>query len=88
VVIDERAVHNDSRRQSVSVETPSTRTGPGRLLEQATLRIVEELATRMARLTRVIGRTTLRVKIKFHDFSQTTEQAFGARRDLDSYTAC
>ena len=47
--------------------------------------LLEQLATRMARLDASYRPDKPFVKIKFHDFSQTTLEQAGARRDLDSY---
>ncbi|MFG0723777.1 DNA polymerase IV [Pseudomonas sp. GLN_6] len=84
--IDERAVHNDSRRQSVSVENTFDKDLPdlAACLEQLPA-LLEQLATRMARLDASYRPDKPFVKIKFHDFSQTTLEQAGARRDLDSY---
>ncbi len=84
--IDERAVHNDSRRQSVSVENTFDKDLPdlAACLEQLPA-LLEQLSTRMARLDASYRPDKPFVKIKFHDFSQTTLEQAGARRDLDSY---
>ncbi|NQD92177.1 DNA polymerase IV [Pseudomonas sp. CrR25] len=84
--IDERPVQTDSRRQSVSVETTYDQDLPDLLacLEQLPS-LLEELATRMARLDASYRPDKPFVKIKFHDFTQTTLEQAGARRDLDSY---
>ena len=47
--------------------------------------LLEELDRRMARLDPSYRPDKPFVKIKFHDFSQTTLEQAGARRDLDSY---
>ncbi|MBU0902552.1 MAG: DNA polymerase IV [Gammaproteobacteria bacterium] len=84
--IDERLVRNDSRRQSVSVENTFDKDLPdlAACLEQLPA-LLEQLETRMARLDRTYRPDKPFVKIKFHDFSQTTLEQAGARRDLDSY---
>lgn len=85
--IDDRVVHNDSRRQSVSVENTFDKDLPdlSACLEQL-LALLEQLATRMERLDASYRPDKPFVKIKFHDFSQTTLEQGGARRDLESYT--
>lgn len=84
--IDERAVQVDSRRQSVSVENTFERDLPdlAACLEQLP-ELLRQLDTRMARLDASYRPDKPFVKIKFHDFSQTTLEQAGARRDLDSY---
>ncbi|WP_416426312.1 DNA polymerase IV [Pseudomonas sp. App30] len=84
--IDERPVHNDSRRQSISVENtydtdlPDVEACLAKLPE-----LMETLATRMARIDSSYKPGKPFVKVKFHDFSQTTLEQAGAGRDLDSY---
>ncbi|MDX1721529.1 MAG: DNA polymerase IV [Pseudomonas sp.] len=84
--IDERAVQTDSRRQSVSVETTYDQDLPdlpaclGQLPQ-----LLDELERRMARLDASYRPDKPFVKIKFHDFTQTTLEQAGAGRDLDSY---
>ena len=84
--IDERAVQTDSRRQTVSVETTYDQDLPdlpaclGQLPQ-----LLDELARRMTRLDASYRPDKPFVKIKFHDFTQTTLEQAGARRDLDSY---
>ena len=84
--IDERAVHNDSRRQSVSVENTFDKDLPdlSACLEQLPA-LLEQLNTRMARLDASYRPDKPFVKIKFHDFTQTTLEQAGARQDLDNY---
>ncbi|HBX57551.1 DNA polymerase IV [Pseudomonas sp. UBA2684] len=84
--LDERAVQTDSRRQSVSVETTYNQDLPDlpACLEQLP-QLLDELATRMARLDSSYRADKPFVKVKFHDFTQTTLEQAGARRDLDSY---
>ena len=85
--IDERAVRNDSRRQSVSVENTFDKDLPdlSACLEQLPA-LLEQLTTRMARLDPSYRPDKPFVKVKFHDFSQTTLEQAGARHDLDSYS--
>lgn len=84
--IDERPVQVDSRRQSVSVETTYDHDLPdlAACLEHLP-ELLAQLDTRMARLDASYRPDKPFVKIKFHDFSQTTLEQAGARRDLDSY---
>lgn len=84
--IDERAVQTDSRRQSVSVENTYDKDLPDlpACLEQLP-QLLAELDRRMARLDQSYRPDKPFVKIKFHDFSQTTLEQAGARRDLHSY---
>ncbi|MDP2244147.1 DNA polymerase IV [Pseudomonas sp.] len=84
--IDERAVQTDSRRQTVSVETTYDQDLPDLSSCLAQLpQLLEELARRMARLDTSYRPDKPFVKIKFHDFTQTTLEQAGAGRDLDSY---
>lgn len=84
--IDERAVQNDSRRQSVSVENtydndlPDLATCLERLPE-----LLLSLNERIARMDSSYKPGKPFVKVKFHDFSQTTLEQAGAGHDLDSY---
>jgi DNA polymerase-4 len=84
--IDERAVQVDSRRQSVSVENTFDQDLPdlAACLKQLP-ELLQQLDARMARLDASYRPDKPFVKIKFHDFSQTTLEQAGARRDLDSY---
>ncbi|WP_137971352.1 DNA polymerase IV [Pseudomonas sp. F(2018)] len=84
--IDERVVQVDSRRQSVSVENTFDQDLPdlAACLKQLP-ELLQQLDTRMARLDGSYRPDKPFVKIKFHDFSQTTLEQAGARRDLDSY---
>ena len=84
--IDERPVQSDSRRQSVSVEN----TYDTDLPDLASC--LEKLPELLETLNRRIGRidSSYRpgkpfVKVKFHDFTQTTLEQSGAGRDLESY---
>jgi DNA polymerase-4 len=84
--IDERAVHNDSRRQSISVENTYENDLPdlASCLEKLP-ELMETLAGRMARIDSSYRPGKPFVKVKFHDFTQTTLEQAGAGRDLGSY---
>lgn len=84
--IDERAVQVDSRRQSLSVENTFDQDLPdlGACLERLPV-LYEELQRRLQRLDSSYKPGKPFVKLKFHDFSQTTLEQAGAGRDLDSY---
>jgi len=84
--IDERQVHNDSRRQSISVENTFDQDLPDLascLLELPSL--MDTLANRMQRIDTSYKPGKPFVKVKFHDFTQTTLEQAGAGRDLASY---
>ncbi len=84
--IDERIVQADSRRQSVSVENTYDTDLPD--LDSCLQRLPELLATlteRIARMDSSYKPGKPFVKVKFHDFSQTTLEQAGAGRDLHSY---
>ncbi len=84
--IDHRAVQVDSRRQTISVETTYDKDLPD--LEACLERLpglLEELDRRMQRLDASYRPEKPLVKLKFHDFTQTTLEQAGAGRDLDSY---
>lgn len=84
--IDERALQTDSRRQSVSVENTYDEDIPNLALCLKRLpELLEQLETRLARLDSSYKADKPFVKVKFHDFSQTTLEQAGARRDLNSY---
>lgn len=84
--IDERPVQNDSRRQSVSVENTFEQDLPDLPSCLAQLPgLLEELTRRLARLDPSYRAGKPFVKVKFHDFTQTTLEQHGAGRDLDSY---
>jgi DNA polymerase-4 len=84
--IDERVVQTDSRRQTVSVETTYDQDLPDLPACLAQLpQLLDELARRMVRLDVSYRPDKPFVKIKFHDFTQTTLEQAGAARDLDSY---
>ncbi|GAB3463052.1 DNA polymerase IV [Azotobacter salinestris] len=84
--IDERPVEVDSRRQSLSVEHTYERDLPdlAACLKQLPL-LLEELYGRLARLDGSYRPDKPFVKVRFHDFTQTTLEQAGAGRDLDSY---
>ncbi|MFC2974057.1 DNA polymerase IV [Azotobacter bryophylli] len=84
--IDERPVQVDSRRQSLSVEHTYDVDLPdlSACLERLPL-LLEELDGRLERLDRSYRPDKPFVKVKFHDFTQTTLEQAGAGRDLDSY---
>ncbi|MPQ69016.1 MULTISPECIES: DNA polymerase IV [Pseudomonas] len=84
--IDERLVHNDSRRQSVSVENTYDVDLPdlASCLEKLP-ELMETLAGRIARLDSSYRPGKPFVKVKFHDFTQTTLEQAGAGRDLEGY---
>lgn len=84
--IDERAVQVDSRRQSLSVENTYDQDLPDLAACLARLpELFEELQRRLQRLDSSYKPDKPFVKLKFHDFSQTTLEQAGAGRDLDSY---
>ncbi|WP_439887935.1 DNA polymerase IV [Pseudomonas sp. MBLB4123] len=86
--IDERPVQTDSRRQTVSVENTYDHDLPDLPACLAQLpSLLEELARRLARLDASYRPDKPFVKVKFHDFTQTTLEQAGAGRDLDSYRA-
>ncbi len=84
--IDERAVQNDSRRQSVSVENTYDHDLPdlNSCLEKLP-DLLSSLNERIARMDSSYRPDKPFVKVKFHDFSQTTMEQAGAGRDLESY---
>ncbi|WP_110968371.1 DNA polymerase IV [Pseudomonas huaxiensis] len=84
--LDERPVQNDSRRQSVSVENTYDHDLPdlASCLEKLP-ELLESLNGRMARIDSSYRPGKPFVKVKFHDFSQTTLEQAGAGRDLESY---
>lgn len=84
---DERAVQSDGRRQSLSVEHTYDQDLPDLaacLLHLPAL--LEELETRLHRLDDRYCAGKPFVKLKFHDFTQTTLEQAGAGRDLNSYS--
>jgi DNA polymerase-4 len=84
--IDDRPVQNDSRRQSVSVENTYDTDLPDLVscLEKLP-DLLATLAGRMARMDDSYRAGKPFVKVKFHDFTQTTLEQSGAGRDLDSF---
>ena len=84
--IDERPVQNDSRRQSISVENTYDQDLPdlASCLEKLP-ELLESLNGRMERIDSSYRPGKPFVKVKFHDFSQTTLEQSGAGRDLHSY---
>ncbi|PAU52065.1 DNA polymerase IV [Pseudomonas sp. PIC25] len=84
--IDNRPVQVDSRRQSLSVENTYDHDLPdlAACLEQLPS-LVEELHGRLARLDNSYRPDKPFVKVKFHDFTQTTLEQAGAGRDLESF---
>ncbi|MEQ9724396.1 DNA polymerase IV [Pseudomonas sp. WHRI 8822A] len=84
--IDERLVQTDSRRQSMSVENTYDQDLPDLEACLAQLpALLEELERRMTRLDSSYRPGKPFVKVKFHDFTQTTMEQAGAGRDLESY---
>ncbi|MCY1398982.1 DNA polymerase IV [compost metagenome] len=84
--IDERPVEVDSRRQSISVENTFDRDLPDLAACQDELPgLLGELERRMGRLDGSYRPGKPFIKLKFHDFTQTTLEQAGAARDLDSY---
>ncbi|WP_426149266.1 DNA polymerase IV [Pseudomonas sp. DC3000-4b1] len=84
--VDERPVHVDSRRQSVSVENTYDEDLPSldACLDKLPA-LMETLAGRLQRLDDGYRLGKPFVKVKFHDFTQTTLEQANAARDLDSY---
>ncbi len=84
--IDDRPVQPNSRRQSVSVERTYDKDLPDLTACQAQLpNLLEELAVRQQRLDDNYRPDKPFVKVKFHDFTQTTVEQAGAAFALDSY---
>ena len=84
---DERAVQSDSRRQSVSVEHTYDQDLPDLSACLSRLpALLEELEARLQRLDSSYRADKPFVKLKFHDFTQTTLEQAGAGRDLNSYS--
>ncbi|MBT1118816.1 DNA polymerase IV [Stutzerimonas nitrititolerans] len=84
--IDERPVQVESRRQSVSVENTYDRDLPdlAACLERLP-ELLQELTRRMARLDSRYRPGKPFVKLKFHDFTQTTLEQSGAGLELADY---
>lgn len=84
--LDERPVQVDSRRQSVSVENTYEQDLPNLSACLAQLpELYETLNQRRARLDSSYRADKPFVKLKFHDFTQTTLEQAGAGLDLESY---
>ncbi len=84
--IDKRAVEADGRRQSLSVENTFDRDLPDlAACQQEMGELFDELSRRLARLDPSYRPGKPFVKLKFHDFTQTTLEQSSAGRDLDSY---
>ncbi len=84
--IDQRLVESNSRRQSLSVERTFNQDLPNLSACQAQLLdLLDELTRRQARLDSSYQPEKPFVKVKFHDFTQTTIEQAGAPMDLDSY---
>ncbi len=83
---DERALQVESRRQSLSVENTYAEDLPDLAACQAHLpELLAQLERRMARLDADYRLEKPFVKLKFHDFSQTTLEQAGAGFALDNY---
>lgn len=84
--VDERLVKVERRRQSVSVENTYERDLPdlAACLERLP-ELLEALAGRMARLDSGYRPGKPFVKLKFHDFTQTTFEQAGAGLELENY---
>lgn len=84
--IDERAVEVARRRQTVSVEHTFDRDLPNLAACSAELpALLAQLERRLTRLDSCYRVGKPLVKLKFHDFTQTTLEQAGAGRDADSY---
>jgi len=84
--IDDRPVQVDSRRQSLSVETTFDQDLPNLAACLAELpELYDELQRRLTRLDESYRIGKPFVKLKFHDFTQTTLEQAGAGWDPDSY---
>ena len=84
--IDERPVQPYSRRQSVSVERTFDKDLPDLAACHAQLPdLLDELTRRQQRLDDSYRPDKPFVKVKFHDFTQTTIEQAGAPLELDSY---
>ena len=83
---DERSVQANSRRQSVSVEHTYDQDLPDLTACLARLpALLDELEGRLARIDSSYRADKPFVKLKFHDFAQTTLEQAGAGRDLNSF---
>jgi len=84
--VDDRPVQVDSRRQSISVENTFDQDLPDLAACQEELpSLLDELERRMTRLDTSYRPGKPFIKLKFHDFTQTTLEQAGAARDLESY---
>ena len=84
--IDERPVQPNSRRQTVSIEHTFDNDLPDLTACQAQLpHLLDELTRRQQRLDKSYRPEKPFVKVKFHDFTQTTVEQAGAPLNLDSY---
>jgi DNA polymerase-4 len=84
--IDERPVQAESRRQSLSVEHTYDRDLPDLpACQQQLPQLLDELVGRMARLDASYRPGKPFVKLKFHDFTQTTLEQAGAGLTLEDY---
>lgn len=84
--IDERPVRVERRRQTLSVEHTFDRDLPDLAACVAELpALLEQLEHRLARLDSGYRADKPLVKLKFHDFTQTTLEQAGAGRDGGSY---
>ncbi|QLF92460.1 DNA polymerase IV [Pseudomonas sp. ABC1] len=84
--IDEREVTAEHRRQSMSVENTFDRDLPDLQACEAQLpALLEELERRLARLDESYRPGKPFVKLKFHDFTQTTLEQAGAGLELEHY---
>lgn len=83
---DERPVRVDRQRQSISVEHTFDQDLPDLAACLARLpKLLDELTVRIAKLDSRYRADKPYVKVKFHDFTQTTLEQAGAGQDLDSY---
>ncbi|GIZ13286.1 DNA polymerase IV [Pseudomonas sp. NCCP-436] len=84
--IDERRIQVETRRQSLSVEHTYEQDLPdlSSCLEKLP-KLLEEMSGRLQRLDASYRPDKPFVKVKFHDFTQTTLEQAGASRDLESY---
>jgi len=79
-------VQVESRRQSVSVEQTYDKDLPDlAACLQRLPELLQQLATRMARLDNGYRPGKPFVKLKFHDFTQTTMEQTGAGLEIDDY---
>ena len=84
--VDERPVEPHSRRQSVSVERTFDQDLPDLAACLAQLPdLLSELSKRQQRLDDSYRPDKPFVKVKFHDFTQTTVEQAGAALNLESY---